>query len=41
MGQTAKPLIAQKWEEAWEKPVSVWQAELNVQLLAQPELVLN
>ena len=31
MGQTAKPLIAQKWEEAWEKPVSVWQVELNVQ----------
>jgi ubiquinone biosynthesis protein Coq4 len=30
MGQTAKPLIAQKWEEAWEKPISVWQAELNV-----------
>lgn len=41
MGQTAKPLIAQKWEEAWEKPVSVWQAELNVQPLAQPELALN
>lgn len=31
MGQTAKPLIAQKWEEAWEKPVTVWQAELNIQ----------
>ncbi|MBW4683726.1 MAG: ubiquinone biosynthesis protein [Komarekiella atlantica HA4396-MV6] len=31
MGQTAKPLIAQKWEEAWEKPVKVWQLELNVQ----------
>lgn len=41
MGQTAKPLIAQKWEEAWEKPVSVWQTELNVQPLVQPELVLN
>ncbi|MBF2025939.1 MAG: ubiquinone biosynthesis protein [Oscillatoriales cyanobacterium C42_A2020_001] len=34
MGQTAKPLIAQKWEEAWEKPVSVWQQELNVQPIA-------
>lgn len=31
MGTTAKPLIAQKWEEAWEKPVAVWQAQLNVQ----------
>ena len=31
MGQTAKPLIAQKWEQAWEKPVAVWQTELNVQ----------
>lgn len=31
MGKTARPLIAQKWEEAWEKPVAVWRAELNVQ----------
>ena len=31
MGKIAKPLIAQKWEMAWEKPVSVWRAELNVQ----------
>lgn len=31
MGKIAKPLIAQKWEEAWEKPVSIWRAELNVQ----------
>jgi ubiquinone biosynthesis protein COQ4 len=31
MGRVAKPLIAQKWEEAWEKPVTVWRAELNVQ----------
>lgn len=30
MGKTAKPLIAQKWEEAWEKPVVVWRRELNV-----------
>ena len=35
MGQAAKPLIAQKWEEAWEKPVSVWQAQLNVQPISQ------
>jgi ubiquinone biosynthesis protein COQ4 len=31
IGQKAKPLIAQKWEEAWEKPVAVWRLELNVQ----------
>ncbi|NEQ25652.1 MAG: ubiquinone biosynthesis protein [Microcoleus sp. SIO2G3] len=41
MGQTAKPLIAQKWEEAWEKPVAVWQTELNVQPFAQLELALD
>jgi ubiquinone biosynthesis protein COQ4 len=31
MGQVAKPLFAQKWEEAWEKPLAQWQAELNIQ----------
>lgn len=31
MGKTAKPLIGQKWEEMWEKPVAVWRQELNVQ----------
>jgi ubiquinone biosynthesis protein COQ4 len=30
MGKTAQPLIAQKWEEAWEKPVTAWRTELNV-----------
>lgn len=30
MGQTAQPLIAQRWEEAWEKPVALWQAELHI-----------
>ncbi|YAF94092.1 MAG: Coq4 family protein [Nodularia sp. CChRGM 3473] len=30
MGLKAKPLFAQKWEEAWEKPLSLWQAELNI-----------
>jgi len=33
MGQAAKPLIAQKWESAWEKPVAIWRQELNVQPL--------
>ncbi|MEA5620256.1 Coq4 family protein [Cronbergia sp. UHCC 0137] len=31
MGKTVKPLFAQKWEEAWEKPLSQWQRELNIQ----------
>ena len=31
MGKTAKPLFAQKWEEGWEKPLSQWQAQLNIQ----------
>jgi ubiquinone biosynthesis protein COQ4 len=32
MGKTAKPLIAVKWEEAWDKSVLQWQEELNIQL---------
>ncbi|BCL34148.1 Coq4 family protein [Nostoc sp. MS1] len=31
MGLQAKPLFAQKWEESWEKPLSQWQKELNIQ----------
>jgi ubiquinone biosynthesis protein COQ4 len=30
MGKTAKSLFAQKWEEAWEKPLTQWQMELNI-----------
>lgn len=33
MGKTARPLIAQKWEEAWDKPLDQWRAELNLQPL--------
>lgn len=29
-GCQAKPFLAQKWEEAWEKPLADWRAELNV-----------
>jgi len=36
MGQTAKPLFAQKWEQGWEKPLTQWQAELNIQPLQSP-----
>ncbi|HIK08294.1 MAG TPA: ubiquinone biosynthesis protein [Trichormus sp. M33_DOE_039] len=31
MGLNAKPLFAQKWEDAWEKPLSQWQTELHIQ----------
>lgn len=31
MGKTAKPLFAQKWEEAWEKPLVEWRSELGLQ----------
>ena len=30
MGKKAKSLFAQKWEEAWEKPLSQWRDELNI-----------
>lgn len=30
MGREAKPLLAQKWEEQWEKPLSQWRAELGI-----------
>jgi ubiquinone biosynthesis protein COQ4 len=30
MGLRAKPFMAQKWEENWEKPVSQWREELQV-----------
>jgi ubiquinone biosynthesis protein Coq4 len=33
MGQLAQPLFAQKWEEAWEKPLAQWQTELGIQPL--------
>ena len=31
MGSQAKPLLAQKWEEYWDKPLSDWRAELGVE----------
>ena len=30
MGSECKPLLAVKWEEGWEKPVSRWREELGV-----------
>lgn len=31
MGHMAKPLFAQKWEEGWDKPLTTWREELNIQ----------
>lgn len=30
LGQQANPLFAQKWEQAWEKPLDQWRQELNL-----------
>lgn len=31
MGARAKPFLAQRWEEHWEKPLADWRKELNVE----------
>ncbi|MBD2301763.1 Coq4 family protein [Nostoc sp. FACHB-190] len=31
MGAKAKPLIAQKWEENWNKPLSQWRSDLGIE----------
>jgi ubiquinone biosynthesis protein COQ4 len=36
MGETAQALFAQKWEEAWDKPLTQWQTELNIQPIQNP-----
>lgn len=32
MGAKAKPFLAQKWEEYWEKSIEQWRSELNVEV---------
>lgn len=32
MGMKAKPFLAQRWEDHWEKPVAQWREELSVQI---------
>ncbi|MBF2080357.1 MAG: hypothetical protein IGR76_18035 [Synechococcales cyanobacterium T60_A2020_003] len=32
MGMQAKPFLAQRWEEDWEKSLAQWREELNVQV---------
>jgi ubiquinone biosynthesis protein Coq4 len=36
MGEKAYPLLSQKWEKNWEKPVSEWRAELAVDAVRSP-----
>lgn len=31
MGVQAKPFLAQKWEEHWEKPLVQWQSEMGIE----------
>jgi ubiquinone biosynthesis protein COQ4 len=31
MGESAKPFLAQKWEEDWEKPLLEWRADLSIE----------
>ncbi len=38
MGKAAKSLFAQKWEQAWDKPLSQWQAELRIQPLLRQSI---
>jgi ubiquinone biosynthesis protein Coq4 len=30
VGLQAKPLVLQRWEEGWEKPLSQWREELAI-----------
>jgi ubiquinone biosynthesis protein COQ4 len=36
MGEMAQALFAQKWEEAWDKPLVQWQLDLNIQPIQNP-----
>lgn len=31
MGAKAKPLLSQKWEEHWEKPLAEWRSQLGIE----------
>jgi ubiquinone biosynthesis protein COQ4 len=34
LGTQAKPLLAQKWEENWDKPLTAWRSELGLATIA-------
>jgi ubiquinone biosynthesis protein COQ4 len=33
IGAKAKPFLAQKWEEGWDKPLETWREELGVEVM--------
>ncbi|BAY17592.1 hypothetical protein NIES21_34320 [Anabaenopsis circularis NIES-21] len=35
MGAKAKPFLAQKWEDDWDKPLSLWRKELDIIVVDQ------
>ncbi len=37
-GLQAKPLLAQKWEEHWDKPLGEWRSELGIKIVAKASL---
>ncbi len=32
LGSAAKPFLAQKWEEGWDRPLAEWRDELDVRV---------
>jgi ubiquinone biosynthesis protein COQ4 len=41
MGLQAQPLLAQKWEENWDKSISEWRAKLGIKLFSGAALEDN
>ena len=41
IGLEAAPLVTQKWEEGWEKPLSQWRQELGVKVPHHPSVCAN
>ena len=41
IGLEAAPLVTQKWEEGWEKPLSQWRQELGVKVPHHPGVCAN
>lgn len=36
LGRVAKPFLAQKWEQAWERPLAEWRQELGLPAIIPP-----
>jgi ubiquinone biosynthesis protein COQ4 len=36
LGAQAKPFLAQKWEQNWEKPLAQWRTELGIPIASDP-----